>query len=146
MLLRKMTPLAGFGQLRRDLDCLFGDFLTDTEGPFSRQRAFPALNIWEDGDRFFVEADVPGLTMDDVHVEVLGNELTLKGQRTASDDENRTFRRRERGVGKFSRVISLPVDIDANNVEAVLKNGVLTVTLPKSEASKMKTIEVKALD
>ncbi|MFQ5429297.1 MAG: Hsp20/alpha crystallin family protein [Phycisphaerae bacterium] len=146
MLLQRMTPLAGFGQLRREMDRLFGEFLPELNGALERSWGFPAVNVWEDGERMFVEAEVPGLSMKDLDVEVVGSELLLKGRREASGNEDVTYHRRERGVGEFARRISLPVDIDANQVEAALKDGVLTITLPKAEQAKVKRIEVKALE
>ncbi|MCG8407428.1 MAG: Hsp20/alpha crystallin family protein [Phycisphaerales bacterium] len=143
MLLRRMTPVPGFGLFRQDMENLFDDFFSRFDGPTRRTRGFPPLNIWEDDERLFVEADVPGLTMNDIDIEVMGNELTIKGRRETPNDEETTYHRRERGMGEFARMITLPVNIDPNNVEAVLKNGVLTVTLPKAEVAKVRKIEVK---
>ena len=145
MLLQRM-PLAGFGQLRREMDRLLGEFLPELDGALERPLGFPAVNVWEDDERMFVEAEVPGLSMQDLDVEVVGGELLLKGRREAAGHEDVTYHRRERGVGEFMRRITLPVDIDANRVEAALKDGVLTITLPKAEQAKVKKIEVKALE
>lgn len=146
MLLQRMSPLPGVGQLRREMDRLFTDFLPEMDGGFLRAQVFPALNVWEDGDRFFVEAEVPGLKMENVDVQVLGNELTIKGHREVPEDENVVYHRRERGTGEFVRTISLPAEIDTAKVEAVLKDGVMTVTLPKAEIAKARKIMVKSKD
>ncbi len=113
-------------------------------GHESRSRAFPALNIWEDGDHLFAEAELPGMGMDDIELFVVGSELTIKGQRKAMDDQNANYHRRERGVGEFCRTVTLPVEIDANKVEATLKNGVLTISLPKAEAARPRKISVRS--
>lgn len=113
-------------------------------GHESRSRAFPALNIWEDGDHLFAEAELPGMGMDDIELFVVGSELTIKGQRKAMDDQNANYHRRERGVGEFCRTVTLPVEIDANKVEATLKNGVLTIALPKAEAARPRKISVRS--
>jgi HSP20 family protein len=111
--------------------------------PWQRTRVFPALNVWEDGDRFYAEAEVPGVKMDDMEIYASGNELTVRGQRKPLEDNEVTYHRQERGGGEFSRVITLPAEVNADKVEATLKNGVLTVMLPKAEAARMRKIQVK---
>lgn len=126
---------------RRD----WGDWIDNVvEGGTGRTRAFPALNIWEDGDVLMAEAEIPGLTMDDLEVYVVGNELTLRCQRRDAADENSNFHRRERGTGEFARTVTLPFEVDAQHVEATLCNGILTVKLPKAEAAKPRKIAVKS--
>ncbi len=75
----------------------------------------------------------------------MDNELTIKGERAPDERQEASFHRRERGHGKFERVLTLPVDIDEGKVEARLRDGVLTVTLPKSEAVKPRKIKVKTV-
>ncbi len=145
MMLRRMFPDSNLGLLGRDFDRLFGDFFNGFERPWGRAREFPALNIWEDGDRLVVEAEAPGLSMSDLSVEIIGNELTIKWRRpVAEEQKNVAYHRRERGAGEFTRMVALPFEIDANRVEATMKNGVLTIVLPKAEAAKPRKIEVKA--
>lgn len=144
MLLRRMTTVPNFGLFQNNMGRLFDDFFPGFET--RRTCGFPALNLWEDGDRLFVEAELPGLTIDDLDIEVMGDELTIKGRREAPSDEGLNYHRRERGVGEFARLVTLPVSIDPSKVEASLKNGVLTVTLPKAEIAKARKIEVKTKD
>lgn len=106
-------------------------------------RPFPALNVWEDGDRLMAEAELPGLRLEDIEVLVVGNELTIKGRRPTPAEIKGSVHRQERGVGEFARTITLPVEIDAEKVEATLKNGVLTVLLPKAEPAKARKIAVR---
>jgi HSP20 family protein len=73
----------------------------------------------------------------------MGDELTIKGHRKPMAGEKLTYHRQERGTGEFTRLLTLPVEIDADTVEAVLQDGVLTITLPKEEAAKPRQIEVK---
>ncbi len=132
-------------RLRDEVERVFGGLLGEAGqlanwGPV---RGFPAMNIWQDGEKLYVEAEVPGLTMEDVELTVEGDELTLKGQRRRSEDKEIAYHRQERGVGTFSRTLTLPVDIDADRVEATLKDGVLTVVLPKAEAARPRKIAVK---
>lgn len=131
-------------RLRDEMDRLFEDFFENVPsvGPFGR-RAFPAFNIWEEDAKLYLEAELPGLKLDDIELYMDGNELTVKGQRQDAGDEGVSFHRRERGVGPFSRVVRLPVEVDAEKVEATLRDGVLTITLPKAQAALPRRIEVK---
>jgi HSP20 family protein len=76
-------------------------------------------------------------------VQVHGDELTISGQRGDTRGDQATFHRRERGSGRFRRSIGLPIPIDAERVEATLKDGVLTLTLPKSQSAKPRKIDVR---
>jgi HSP20 family protein len=134
-------PWAMVASLRREMDDLLGGSNGVRHRP---SHSFPALNIWEDASHLYAEAEVPGLSMENVEVLVEGNELTVKGRREACGDESCTFHRRERGAGEFSRTVQLPVQIDADKVEAKLAEGVLTITLPKAEAAKARKIKVTA--
>jgi len=107
-------------------------------------RGFPAMNIWEDANCLYAEAEVPGLNMQNIEVFVEGDELTLKGHRDTLDAREYTYHRRERGTGEFSRTLRLPVEINADNVEATIANGVLTIKLPKAETAKARKIKVTA--
>lgn len=106
----------------------------------------PALNVWEDEQNLYAEAELPGLAMDDIDVVTTANELRIKGERKADESEDVTYPRRERRVGTFSRVVQFPIEIDPEKVQATLKDGVLTVTLPKAETARVRKIEVKAID
>jgi HSP20 family protein len=131
-----------FPELRSELDRLFDNFLTP-ETQFFGPRAFPALNMWEDDRRLYVEAEVPGLGLKDVEIQVQGNELSVKGSRNTLEGENVTYHRRERGAGEYVRFLTLPVEVDADHVEATLKDGVLTIVLPKAETARARKIAVK---
>jgi HSP20 family protein len=127
--------------LRREIDRLF-DAFSGGDGGSGRARVFPAVNLWEKGDNFYLEAELPGVNRDDLDISAAGNELTLRGQRGAPQGENVTCHRQERGFGEFNRVITLPVEVDAEKIEALLKDGVLTLTLPKAEVAKARKIKV----
>lgn len=106
--------------------------------------AYPALNIWEDNDNVYAEAELPGLNLEDLEIVVTGaDELTIKGERRAAEVPNAIWHRQERGFGKFTRVVQLPVPVDADKVEARLEHGVLTITMPKTEAARARRIVVK---
>jgi HSP20 family protein len=132
--------------LRREVDRLLSGLLSGPESgsALGRGRTFPPINVWEDGDNLYVEAELPGVKSENLDIAVVGNELTMKGERPAPSEEGVTYHRRERGTGSFTRVVVLPTEVDANQVNATLKNGVLLITLPKSEAAKPRKIQVKA--
>jgi HSP20 family protein len=132
-----MTRLQG--QMNQLLEHVFEDLPTDR--PFSR--AFPGVNLWEEGDTAYLEAELPGLSMSDLEMYVVGKTLTLSGERKISPPENAAYHRRERTAGKFERTLTLPWDIDAAKVEAKLQDGVLTVKLPKAESAKPRKIVVQ---
>ncbi|MCH8807650.1 MAG: Hsp20/alpha crystallin family protein [Planctomycetes bacterium] len=142
---RYRFPMSPFNELQREFGRLFNNVLSDFDACPVPRRAAPGINVWEAGDNFYAEAEVPGLGMDDLEVFVVGNELTIKGRWNAErDDDQRVFHRRERQRGAFTRVLTLPVDLDAEKVNAVLKDGVLTVTLPKAETARTRKIAVKS--
>ena len=146
MFLTRTYPTFGsFEELRREMNRLLGGATTGVEAARRwRGRSFPALNIWEDDERFYVEAEMPGLTMDDIGVHILGNDLTINGERQETTDEKYTYHRQERGTGTFARSIVLPTEVDPDKVEAVLNNGVLTITLPKAATVKARKITVQS--
>lgn len=106
---------------------------------------YPALAVWEDVDNLYVEAELPGLELDDLEIFVSGsNLLSIQGERKQPEAGSGTWHRQERGFGKFSRVYELPTEVDADAVQATLKDGVLNVTLPKRAEAKPRRISVKA--
>jgi HSP20 family protein len=107
--------------------------------------SYPALDLWQDADNFYVEAELAGMELADLEILVSGeNQLSLKGSRKVPEIEQATWHRRERVYGDFTRVLSLPQPVDAEKVHASIKHGVLTITLPKAAAAKPRRIEVKA--
>lgn len=106
--------------------------------------AYPPLNVWEDADAYFVESEIPGLKLEDIHVSVAeGDQLTIACERKPAAAGNATWLRQECGAGGFARVIRLPAAVDPDKVEARYEAGVLTLTLPKSEAAKPRRIAVQ---
>ncbi|HEY1064676.1 MAG TPA: Hsp20/alpha crystallin family protein [Pirellulales bacterium] len=133
-----------FSLLRREMDQWLHGLNRAVGNPAPTSGGvFPALNVWDAGEAFHVEAELPGLKWDELDVSVLGNELTLSGNYPAKSQENATYHRRERGVGSFKRVLKLPTEVNAEKVEAELSAGVLKLVLPKAEAAKPRKIEVR---
>ena len=109
----------------------------------SPSSVFPAVNITEDKGNYIVRAELPGTKTDEIDLQINSRNLTISGERKIQfEGEEAKYHRREREAGKFSRVIRLPGDIDSNSVEAKMINGILTVEISKSEASKPKQITV----
>lgn len=141
---RRYRPLSVWremNQLQREMNRIFDSYAS---GRTSTAPSFPAVNVWADEESTLITAELPGLTSDDIDIDVLENTLTLSGERKAEDlPEGARYHRQERGRGKFSRSIRLPYAVDVDNVEAVFKNGVLEVKLPRTEKDRPKKIEVK---
>jgi HSP20 family protein len=108
---------------------------------------FPAINLWEDDDCLYLEAEIPGMKQDQIEITIAeGDQLTIAGQRQSAATEGCIWHRQENGYGRFSRTVTLPVVVDANKIDATSEYGVLTVTMPKSEFAKPRRIAVKPSD
>jgi len=142
MLARMMNQFTPLMRLQDEMNRLFENFFEDLPAQRPYGAGYPALNTWEDGDAAYVEAELPGMNMDDVEIYVTGKELTIGGERKIAQPEGASWHRRERSQGRFTRTLSLPWDIDADRVEARLQDGVLAIKLPKAETSKPKKVKV----
>ena len=107
--------------------------------------AYPALNLWDDGENFYAEAELPGFKIEDIDLAVAGSELQIRGRRESGSKEGWAVHRRERSSCEFARAVVFPGEIDQDRVEAALKDGVLRITLPKAPTAKPRKIEVKLL-
>jgi HSP20 family protein len=103
----------------------------------------PAIDVVEEKDNFTVKADLPGMTKDEVNVSIQDKFLTIRGERKHEvEKKEANYYHRERVAGQFARTIELPTSVDAGKVQATFHDGVLHVTLPKSESAKPKEIKV----
>jgi len=103
----------------------------------------PALDVHEDKDSFVVRTELPGLKREDIEVSLHDGALVISGERKSEKiEEGVSVHRQERYYGKFQRALTLPEPVAANKVKADYKDGVLTVTLPKTEEAKPKKIDV----
>jgi HSP20 family protein len=136
------------GALERNFDrallSLLAPQYRPTDSPQSRGTACgtPPTNIWENDEVFILEAELPGVKAEDLEILVVANELTLRGERKRSAEENMKARHREIDAGKFTRVLQFPCELNSERVEASLKDGVLKLTLPKHPAAKARKIAV----
>ncbi len=113
--------------------------------PQERSQWFnPTFDVRETNDAFILMADVPGMAEKDIDIQLTSNRLVISGQRTMEEEQKgETHYRTERSWGSFSRTFTLPAEIDSNKVSAEMKNGVLTVQLPKTGESMTKKITVQ---
>ncbi|MCC6219648.1 MAG: Hsp20/alpha crystallin family protein [Deltaproteobacteria bacterium] len=139
-----------FDLLRTEVDRLFDDF-TRTKPSRNISTSFrkglrPALNVWENQECYYVEAECPGLAIEDIELSVTGNQLNISAEQKqkVEDEKGVEFHRRERQTGSFNRVITFSTDVDAQKVSASIKNGVLTIQVPKAESAKPRKIEVRS--
>jgi HSP20 family protein len=137
------NPFEELEHMRRQLDGMFGD-LERRPSRLLGAGVFPLINLTENRDNYSVRAELPGLKAEDINISITGNNLSISGERKiASEGENVRYHRREREAGSFSRVIALPGEVDADKVEATHLDGILTVVIPKAEATKPKQITVR---
>jgi HSP20 family protein len=140
MILNRHANPNPIAQMRNEINQLLGNAFNELTPAI---RPSPAMNVWEDETNYFIEAELPGFSMNDLDVTVLDNEVTIKGTRQISAPEGATYLRRERVGGTFTRTWTLPADVNAEAVEASLRNGVLLLTLPKHEKAQPRKIQVK---
>ncbi|HEX8110789.1 MAG TPA: Hsp20/alpha crystallin family protein [Kofleriaceae bacterium] len=108
---------------------------------------FPAFEVKENKESFLFKADLPGVKEQDVEIKLAGDRLTISGKREAErEDKNDTYYAYERSFGSFLRTFTLPEGFDGDHVQAELKDGVLTVVVPKKAAAQAKTIAIKGAD
>jgi HSP20 family protein len=106
---------------------------------------FPPLNVTQDSDHYYVRAEVPGINAKELEISALGRRLSISGKREIPKESSAaSYHRKERAEGEFSRVLTLPAEVDAGSVDARYKAGILTVTLPKAETATPRQIVVQA--
>ena len=131
-----------FNRLRQEVNQLFNLFSPGIDPFFSR--VYPAINLTEEGDHFYVRAELPGVNPESLDISVIEGKLMIRGERKIEEeDQKKSYHRREREAGFFRRTIALPMKVDSGKVSAGMKNGVLTITLPKSEEAIPRKITVK---
>lgn len=145
MTMRFTTPFSPFDRLlslQREIERAF-DNPVGFEGVGGRG-VFPPVNVFKNGDGYLVRIEVPGVPPEKLHLQAHGRVLTVSGEREFESVEGASYHRRERDAGKFSRSLTLPANLDLENVQAAYSHGVLTVRVPLKAAAKPRQIEVKA--
>lgn len=130
-------------RVRRQMDRLF-DAFGGQSMDYRSAGVFPAVNLTEDAGHYYLRAELPGIKSEDLDIQMTHNNLSISGERKSDKPaEGAKYHRREREAGKFSRAISLPGEVDADQVKASMTNGILTVTIPKAEKVKPRQITVQ---
>ncbi len=133
----QVDPWRELEKIRREMDNLFDSNTRNVD------RGYPPVNVYDTGNDVQLQAELSGMTKDDINVSYSDGNLTLSGKRKPPvEDGKYTIIRNERPIGEFEKTIKIPFPIVQNSISADFKNGVLTVTLPKAEEAKPKKIEV----
>lgn len=137
----RWDPIREMEDMRERMDSLFEQMLGGT--PLAGGGVWsPPVDLEETDDAWVVEADLPGVKKGDVSIELRDNELTIQGE-VKERERTGVLRRRTRRTGQFDYRVTLPGDVNADNIDAQLNDGVLTVRIPKPERAQPKRIEVK---
>jgi HSP20 family protein len=140
MALSFADPFDALFRFQRALDQrLESDWLEDAT---SGVGAFPPINVFRQGNDFAAVIEMPGVSKDDLGLEVRGNAIRISGKKTIDYGGNASVHRRERVAGSFDRTITLPVQLDPDRVIAEYRDGVLALSLPRAESDKPKAIKI----
>lgn len=142
--LARWEPVREMMTLREAMDRLFDDAFTRPIG-MGGGAGLPSVDLYQTNDEIVLKAALPGLKTDDVQISVTADVLTLRGEfKQENVQKDATYHIREQRYGSFERSVMLPTDVQTDRARADFENGILTITLPKAEAVKPKTINIKA--
>ncbi|MHC4449245.1 MAG: Hsp20/alpha crystallin family protein [Planctomycetota bacterium] len=137
------TEEFGLPALQNRMNRLFESFFHEGEPGPMNQPVWPAIDVIDTPETVQIKAEVPGIDPKDIDISIIGDTLTIKGEKSAvRAEKGKNWYRRERSSGNFLRTVTLPVSVDAEHIEAIDETGVLTITLPKAEQAKAKHIRV----
>lgn len=148
MALIRWEPLGELNTIQSEMNRLFNTFFdgpaTRPNGDGATRRWLPAMDLVETDDHYLLRADLPGMSEDDVNVQLEDNVLTISGERKAQDEHNgEGYYRLERAYGSFSRSLTLPDGVNADAIDAHFDRGVLEVRVPKPEQKKPRSVQIK---
>lgn len=132
-----INPVRRFARQR-----MLDEMMRDYDEDYSARISFP-IDVKADADSFTISALLPGVSPEDLDIQIVNEIVTIAGEIKTNRDENENYLLTERPSGKFHRVLTLPTPLDANKVEADLENGILTLVVPKAEEAKPHTIKIK---
>ena len=142
--LTRWEPVREMMTLRKAMDRLFDDAFTRPLS-ISGGSVVPAIDLYQNNDEVVVKAALPGLKADDVHISVIADVLTLRGEfKQENEQKDTTYYIHEQRYGSFERSVMLPSEVQSDKAKADFENGVLTITLPKAESVKPRTVSIKA--
>jgi HSP20 family protein len=150
MAIVRWEPLRELSSLQNEMNRLFNTVFDAPATPGNggtMRRWVPAMDLLETADHFVLRADLPGMTQEDVNIELEDSTLTVSGERKSEhEDKQEGYYRVERAFGSFSRSLTLPKGIDADAVTASFENGVLEIRVPKPEERKPRRISIAVGD
>ena len=133
-----------FDQIRREMLRLL-DASTGDGAPDQGAGVFPPMNITQDDENFYLRAEIPGIKPAELSISALRNRVAISGKREIPREHERvSYHRKERPEGAFNRSVTLPMEVDAERVDARYTDGILTLTLPKAEQAKPRQIAVRS--
>ena len=136
--LTRWEPFAELGELRSQMDRMFGDLANGGE-----RRWAPAVDVVREKDNLLIRADVPGIKPEEVKIEVEDDILTVSGSHEETKEEkDKSFLRRERRYGSFSRSMALPAGVDPKKIKATTRDGVVEVSVPLPKQPEKKKVEI----
>ena len=143
--LTRWEPFREAVSLRDAIDRLYDESFLKPFGDGSFLAGqWPAVDLTETADSIFVKAALPGMKPEDVKISLTGNILTLSGEfSTEAENKEATYHLREHRYGSFSRSITLPTLVQGDKINAEYENGMVTLTLPKAEEARPKTVNIK---
>ena len=137
-----ISPYRRMTAMRHAMERMFDESLADSTSTPTEREMLLAVDVQADDDTYTIASLVPGLKAEDLDIEVLNNTVTIRGEFKSGAKEETKYLVCELPNGHFSRVITLPTAVDAAKVEATIKDGVLTLNVPKAEAHRPKAIKV----
>lgn len=141
----RWEPAREMMSLREAMDRLFDDAFTRPLGIAGNNWSVPAVDMYQTDDEVVVKAALPGIKPDEVQINVTGEMLTIKGETSQKEEvKEKAYHLREQRWGAFERSVALPTAVIADKAKAEFENGILTITLPKAEEVKPKTITIKS--
>jgi HSP20 family protein len=143
MALVRWDPIRELDSLQGDMNRLFDRFFEGRAANGTARRWIPAMDLVETDDRLVLRGDLPGMSEDDIDIEIKDSVLTVSGERKAeSEEKGEGYHRVERAFGSFSRSLTLPQGVDADQVKAEFDKGVLEVTIPKPAEAKPTRVQI----
>ncbi len=140
----RWEPARDMMTLREAMDRLFDDAFTRPLSTADNSWSVPAVDMYQTDNEVVVKAAIPGIKADEVQINITGDVLSLKGEvRQNEEVKEKAYHIREQRWGSFERTLVLPSNVVADKAKADFENGILTITLPKAEEAKPKTITIK---
>jgi HSP20 family protein len=145
MALIPWRPFEELTSFRKEMDRLWDRFFAERPALDMLERGWePLLDITETKGDLVIKAELPGMDPKDIDISLTGDTLSIKGEKKQEKEEKEeNYYRIERSYGAFSRMVKLPVSVQSDNIKASYQNGVLKITLPKSEEDKKKQVKIK---